>query len=348
MRRSSARSSPWATTSASEVTAEGVETRRAYDKLATLGCDTLQGFYIQRPVSAEDISLTLGGLPERAASVSATLSRLLVDGDVGAAEAGERLSLPSGPTLLQPQPGKPRHQVELGRPRVAQLHGKRLDAAVGEQVVLGAEPLRDHVVDVDGNPSGSARNGMMVWPSGRRWRSGTCVSMRNRPPAEMRGGVLEARDLGILRHQVEDRVEDEIDEPNSPSTRVVAKSPTAMSMSSLPGFARNSATMASELSIPATRTPRPASGSAIRPVPIPNSTAPPPGELGQQVDDRRHDRRVEHVRGALVIDRRDALSEEPFALRPVCRHARVVYRNFGAVVAVALVPDYAARSESRA
>jgi hypothetical protein len=46
-------------------------------------------------------------------------------------------------------------------------------------------------------------------------------------------------------------------------------------MSSLPGFARKAATMASELSIPATRTPRSASGSAIRPVPIPNSTAPP-------------------------------------------------------------------------
>ena len=66
------------------------------------------------------------------------------------------------------------------------------------------------------------------------------------------------------------------------------------------------------------------------------------------LDDRRHHRRVEHVRGVLVVDRRNALAEEPFALRPVRRHARVVYRNFGAVVAGALVPDYAARSESRA
>ncbi len=65
------------------------------------------------------------------------------------------------------------------------------------------------------------------------------------------------------------------DRENSPSTRALAKSPIVTSMCSPPGFARNRATMASELSMPATRTPRSASGSAIRPVPIPNSSAPP-------------------------------------------------------------------------
>jgi hypothetical protein len=42
-------------------------------------------------------------------------------------------------------------------------------------------------------------------------------------------------------------------------------------ISSLPGFARNLATIAAERSIPCTRLPRRVSGSAIRPVPMPSS-----------------------------------------------------------------------------
>jgi hypothetical protein len=60
-----------------------------------------------------------------------------------------------------------------------------------------------------------------------------------------------------------------------PSTRVVAKSPIATGISSPPGFARSRATIASERSIPRTGTPRSASGSAIRPVPMPSSSAAP-------------------------------------------------------------------------
>ena len=41
----------------------------------------------------------------------------------------------------QSQPGEARHQVELGRPGVAELDRIRLDSAVGEDVVLRAEPL---------------------------------------------------------------------------------------------------------------------------------------------------------------------------------------------------------------
>ena len=54
-------------------------------------------------------------------------------------------------------------------------------------------------------------------------------------------------------------------------------SPATASIRSAPGFSRRRSSIASELSIPATRTPRSDSGSAIRPVPIANSsTAPPP------------------------------------------------------------------------
>jgi EAL domain-containing protein (putative c-di-GMP-specific phosphodiesterase class I) len=38
-----------------EVVAEGVETRETYDQLAALGCDTIQGFLLSRPLSADDL-----------------------------------------------------------------------------------------------------------------------------------------------------------------------------------------------------------------------------------------------------------------------------------------------------
>jgi len=62
---------------------------------------------------------------------------------------------------------------------------------------------------------------------------------------------------------------------NVPCTVVVAKSPIVTRMSSPPGFARSLATIAFDNSIPCTCTPRCASGSAIRPVPIPSSSARP-------------------------------------------------------------------------
>jgi hypothetical protein len=62
---------------------------------------------------------------------------------------------------------------------------------------------------------------------------------------------------------------------NVPSTFVVAKSPIVTPMSSAPGFARSLAIIAVDISIACTDTPRRASGSAIRPVPIPSSSARP-------------------------------------------------------------------------
>ena len=62
---------------------------------------------------------------------------------------------------------------------------------------------------------------------------------------------------------------------NVPPTLVVAKSPMVTPMSSAPGFARSSATMAGDRSIPCTRTPRWLSGIAMRPVPMPSSSAAP-------------------------------------------------------------------------
>jgi hypothetical protein len=58
---------------------------------------------------------------------------------------------------------------------------------------------------------------------------------------------------------------------NVPSTVVVAKSPIATPIASPPGLARSRAAIARDSSMPWTGTPRRASGSAIRPVPMPNS-----------------------------------------------------------------------------
>ena len=57
---------------------------------------------------------------------------------------------------------------------------------------------------------------------------------------------------------------------------VRGETPMVTPMASPPGLARSRATMARDRSMPCTGTPRRASGSAIRPVPMPSSSARPP------------------------------------------------------------------------
>jgi EAL domain-containing protein (putative c-di-GMP-specific phosphodiesterase class I) len=42
-----------------KVVAEGVDTGAQHEKLATLGCDSCQGFYFARPMSADDLHILL-------------------------------------------------------------------------------------------------------------------------------------------------------------------------------------------------------------------------------------------------------------------------------------------------
>ena len=91
---------------------------------------------------------------------------------------------------------------------------------------------------------------------------------------------------------------------------MVAKSPIATSISSPPGFARSLATIASERSIPATRTPRCESGSAIRPVPIAElERCSVAGELGQEVDGCLDHGRVELLAVGAVVPGGNVLAE---------------------------------------
>ena len=88
---------------------------------------------------------------------------------------------------------------------------------------------------------------------------------------------------------------------NVPSTFVVAKSPIVTPIRSAPGLACSFATIASDRSMPCTRTPRSESGNAIRPVPMPSSSAlAVPGEIGEEVDDWLDDGRIRLVRVPLV------------------------------------------------
>jgi hypothetical protein len=58
-----------------------------------------------------------------------------------------------------------------------------------------------------------------------------------------------------------------------PSTLVVDMSPIVTGSSAPPGLARSCSTIAADSSMPVTGTPRAASGSPTRPVPIANSSA---------------------------------------------------------------------------
>jgi len=49
------------------VIAEGVEDRATWDLLATLGCDIVQGYYLSRPVPAQDLERWLSERKEAAA-----------------------------------------------------------------------------------------------------------------------------------------------------------------------------------------------------------------------------------------------------------------------------------------
>ena len=132
---------------------------------------------------------------------------------VGGAERRERLAAPARPPVLEPHAGQASHQVELRGPHVAHLDRVRHDVAVLELVVPAAEVLRDRVVDVVRHAVGVGSPRQHGLPE-RQPLELRHARLDHEPPAgsQMRGGVLEARHLAVLRDQVEDRVEHEVDE----------------------------------------------------------------------------------------------------------------------------------------
>jgi len=136
---------------------------------------------------------------------------------MGAAVAGERLPIPAAPPLTQPHPGELGHQIELGRPHVAERCRRPLEVAVDEVEVMRRDDLRGHVVLVD--------------PPMRLAPVEDAERLAGRQPLEIgdqdldheaatrlqvRGDVPEAGDLRSLRRQVHDRVEHDVGQRERP------------------------------------------------------------------------------------------------------------------------------------
>src|SRR6266545_1918959 len=251
-------------------------------------------------------------------------SGLFVNGDVGATEAGKRLPLPPGPPVPQPQPRQARHEVQLGGPGVSELDGMRLDPPVGEDVVLGAEPLRDDVVDVEPDSSGIGAEGDDGLAD-REVLEVRHARLDHEPPsaAQLRRGVLEARNLLVLRDQVEDRVEHQVDERELSADTGCGEvtdrhldvlAPGLGAQPSHHGFGAIDAGDAHAALGERERDPAGADPELQR------STLS--SEVCERLNDWRHHRRVEHAGSALVIDRRSALAEETLVVALVRWHKR--------------------------
>jgi hypothetical protein len=133
-----------------------------------------------------------------------------------------------------------------------------------------------HVVFVDPEmvfPRSVHTNGFAAWQSSKV-RHGH-LDHEAAAELKMRGDVLEARDLLVLARRVLDRVEDQIDEGERRLNRRRGEVADRDPICSALGLARSLATIASDRSIPWTRRPRWARGMAIRPVPMPSSSAAP-------------------------------------------------------------------------
>src|ERR1700722_14084340 len=108
--------------------------------------------------------------------------------------ARERLASPTAPAFAQLHPGEARHQIELGRPRVAERDRPDLEPAVDHRVVVGDLALRHDVVFVEVE----LRRGHVVCTHGLAgWKT---LEIRNShldyegpTRLEMRRGILEAR-----------------------------------------------------------------------------------------------------------------------------------------------------------
>src|SRR5262249_47789571 len=120
----------------------------------------------------------------------------------------ERLSVPAGPAVTQLESGELRHQVELGRPGVAEWDRPVLALPIGEFDVVAAVALRGVVEAVADDPCWARPVSLDVLP-GRKKAQVRDSGLDHEASAwgEVLGDVAEARDLRFLRGEVVDRVE---------------------------------------------------------------------------------------------------------------------------------------------
>ena len=131
---------------------------------------------------------------------------------------------------------------------------------------------------------------------------------------------------------------------NVPSTVVVAKSPIATGMASPPGLARSLATIASERSIPCTgcraaERQRDAAGADAE-----LERRAVAGQIGEEVDGRVDDRRVEHVGGRLVVALCNSLAEVILGHGRTLSEGRIAAASGSVRLVIAREPEAAASS----
>src|SRR5882757_9488725 len=123
-----------------------------------------------------------------AVSMEWTASSTAIHRDMRSGHRRECLPAPAGPAVAQAQPGELGHQVELGRPRVAQPHRQQSDAVRAQRHVLGVDALTERVVLASVQDDFVDRDAVDVRAllALNRVRSGTNASMTNTPAASGR------------------------------------------------------------------------------------------------------------------------------------------------------------------
>jgi hypothetical protein len=191
--------------------------------------------------------------------------------------------------------------------------------------VLTAQALRDDVVDVERH---AARVGAPGEDGLAEWEPLELGHARfdHEPPAgaEVRRGVLEARDLAVLRGQIEDRVEHQEDEREvafDARRRHVAGhgvDPLGAGLVAQPRQHRLGVVHAGDAHTALGQRQRDPAGPDRE-----LQRRAVARQLREQVHGRLDQGRVEHAPGEVVVARRDALAEVPL----VRSHARSVART---------------------
>ena len=235
----------------------------------------------------------------------------LPDGDMLGAVAGKWLAIPAAPALPQGHACKPRHQVELGGPYIAEGRREHLKLAVGDPVVMGNQALARDVVLVEPQP-GISHSESPDCLTGRQPLQIRHTDLNDETPTgqKMISHVLEARDLLILRRQIHDRVEDQVGERktacNSRRGEVTNRHGDLICawLGTQPGDHRVGEVDAMDPNAALRKRQRntPCADAKLQSLPI-------GGQLGEEIHNWVDLSRLEHVGGRVVVALRNLLTE---------------------------------------
>jgi hypothetical protein len=218
---------------------------------------------------------------------------------------------PAGPPFNQSQSCELRHEVELCRPYISEGNRGVVTATIEDLDIVRSHRLRDDVVDIkrplrrahvkrhDGLPR---RKAAQIWDSDLN--DETAIGLK------VRGDVAEARNLGFLSREIHDRVEDQVRDGERPihtrrrevadrdtdgvAARLGAQ-PSDHSGRELDAMNRNAAARQRKCDAPGADAKFQGAAAAR--------------EIRQHINCWFHEGGLEHVRGRLVVRRRDPFSK---------------------------------------